>query len=701
MTQIRVKAIDVGDTVAIFYLDDGSTFTVNQGEARLIRMIEKATPIIKAGQVAVLDTEEGVDQEEAPTTIFSGYEQRSGGFMKFFRAAKDAVKNLFHTHEDDYSNKPVAPKVPVMAIMPTVFEESAKPQVQVDKGMYAPVEETETGFEPEDEDEDEVVEDAPLNVKPLTSDVVTANETVVAVLSNGRIVPGMENLKSHLDHAKDPDQVAGINKLVERMSVMLDKRAHSVEDLLQFMHKGDMPVTIAGDIIAYKVLNHWKGDKKSGRYVDKHSGKVVQRVGSYVNVREDLVDKNRRNECSNGLHVARHGYLRGFTANKCFIILVAPEDVVTVPHNDPSKVRTMGYHIVAELPDEAYDLIKKGQPITQLPAMKALLAEIIKGNHVPRLESVQINGQYGAGLKTTPLGTREERLAWKFESTATEEEIQKAEAVTHIEEKSARLVEQERAAKVDVKELAKKVEEIQPENYRQRVLRALTEKDEAFIIHVVETKRRAKKAWAFYDLDSEIGDKLVAFIKEQATPKPEPQEQIADKVPQAPEVKQDAPKEEPKVGIPVEASKELNFRDKTYNAFATKNAVLAAELVAQKRKAKKSWNAFGLSDLEAGDLIALAGTATQAVVAPVATPEPEPVKEETPVNRVGFTKTAEGYVPDPIGSMEEFRIALENFQLIPNQEQYDRLAVFAKSKKKSLISLGMRQVHIDQFKPVK
>ncbi|QIG68794.1 rIIB protector from prophage-induced early lysis protein [Rhizobium phage RHph_Y2_6] len=622
MTQIRVKTIIVDDNIATFWLEDGSQYIVNQGEARLLRMIEKATPIIKAGQIAVIDTEEDVAEEEASSTIFSSFEQRSNGFMRFFRAAKDAVKNLFHTHEDDYSNKQVAPKVPVMAIMPTVFEESAKPQVQVDKGMYAPAEEpAEDVPEPVKEVEEEIrLPD--LAVKPLTSDVVTEKETVVAVLPNGRIIPGMENLKSHLDHAKDADQVEGIKKLVERMSVMLDKRAHSVDDLLRFMERGDMPVTINGDIIAYKVLNHANRDKPNGIYVDKHSGRVRQRVGSFVNVREDLVDKNRRNECSNGLHVARHGYLYAgsFSADKCFIILVAPEDVVTVPHNDPNKVRTMGYHVVAELPDEAYRLIKDRKPITQIPAMKALLAEIIKGNHVPRLESVQINGQYGADLKITPLGTREERVKWKFESTVTEEEIQKAEAVKHIEKKAARLKEQETAAKIDVKDLAKKVEDAKPESYQERVQRALDEKDVPFIQELVNKKRKAKKAWITYDLSPILGKKLIDFLAEQ---------QIADKAPEVPEVKQDAAPEAPKTE-PVKDTgaqkepKELSFRDKAYKAWKDNDAQAASALVAKKRTAKKSWASLGLNDKEAEDLIKLAGTATQVATTPV----PEPVKEE-------------------------------------------------------------------------
>ncbi|QXV74729.1 RIIB lysis inhibitor [Rhizobium phage RHEph22] len=622
MTQIRVKTIMVDEASATFFLEDGSTFIVNQGETRLKRMIDKATPIIKAGQIAVLDTEEGVVEDETSSEIFSGFEKRSGGFMKFFRAAKDAVKNLFHTHEDDYSNKQVAPKVPVMAIMPTVFEESAKPPVQVDKGMYAPIEEpaSDQGTEPEFEEEGGIEEEIKLpelSVKPLTSDTITKNETVVAVLPNGRIIPGMENLKSHLNHAKDPDQVEGVKKLVERMSVMLDKRAHSVDDLLLFMERGDMPVTIKGDIIAYKALNSSSNGKT---FTDKHTGKVKQRVGSYVNVREDLVDKNRRNECSNGLHVARKGYLKGFANRKdpIFIILVAPEDVVTVPHGDPNKVRCMGYHIVAKLSDEAAEAVLNNKPITDFPDMKALLAEIIKGNHVPRLESVQINGQYGEGLKITPLGTREERLAWKFETTATEEEIQKAEAVTHIEEKATQIREQERGAKLDVNELAKKVEDVKPESYQERVQRALDEKDVPFIQELVNKKRKAKKAWITYDLSPILGKKLIDFLAEQ---------QIADKAPEVPEVKQDAAPEAPKTepvkdtGAPKDAQKKLTFYDEVLLALLEDDAQAASALVARKRTAKKSWSSLGLNDQEAEKLIKLAGTAAQVA------PAPEPVKE--------------------------------------------------------------------------
>ncbi|QIG70517.1 RIIB lysis inhibitor [Rhizobium phage RHph_N38] len=688
MTQIRVKSIVVEDKLAVFYLEDSSTFTVNQGEARLARMIEKAIPIIKAGEIAVLDTEEGtVEDYHDSSTIFSAFEQRSGGFMKFFRAAKDAVKKLFHTHEDDYSNTPVAPKVPVMAIMPTVFEESAKPPVQVDRGMYAPIE-TPEETKPAPVTEQELEIKSEIQVKPLTSDVVTKNETVVAVLPNGRIIPGMENLKSHLNHAKDPDQIEGLKRFVERMSVMLDKRAHSVEDLLTFMERGDMPVTINGDIIAYKALNP---SKNGVVFTDKHSGNVKQRVGSFVNVREDLVDKNRRNECSNGLHVARKGYLKGFARSNdpIFIILVAPEDVVTVPHGDANKVRTMGYHIVAQLPPEAAQAVMANQPITQFPEVKALLAEIIKGNHIPRLESVQINGQKGSGLKITPLGTREERLAWKFEASATEEEIQKAEAVTLVEEKAAQIKEQEKAAVIDVKDLAKKVEQAPAESYQQRVLRALAEKDEAFVLDVVTKKRKAKKSWDSLGLTALIGEQLVTFLKDLEKPVEEPKQQIADEVPQAPEVKQDVAKVEPK---------KLTFLDRALKALVEKDAKEASEMVAHKRATKKSWSFYGLTDNQADQLIQLAGTASAVVT--TEPPAPEPVKEEPvtePVKDTGAHKELADKT-FPIGSKEEFQNALDDFRLVPTQEKFDRLKAYSRSKKKSLLSLGVHQAFIDQFK---
>lgn len=651
MAQIRVKAITVDKVQAILYLEDGSTIKVNQGDSRLVTILELAMPIIKRNEIAVLDIDD-------PQTVFSDYEKKSNGFIRFFKAAKAAVKDFFMGDKDDYSNSPVEePKKPVMAIQPTVFEESMKPTPQVDTGMYAPI----SNGAP--------VEKAPdLKVESASTDAIGVNETLVGVLEDGTVIPGLEKLKAHFFHAKDEDQVKGLNALIERLGKMIHKRAHSVEDILTFMERGDMPVTINGDIIAYKVLRRvpksMNAKEIPGFFWDPHTGKVKQRVGSFVNVAEELVDKNRKNECSNGLHVARHGYLQSFTSDDVFMILVAPEDIITVPHGDANKVRTMGYHIVAHLPQEAYSLIKQRKPITSIPAMKELLANVIKGNHIPRLESVRINGQLGTNLAITPLGSREDRIKWKFESIATEAEVKKAEAVRAVENTAQQYADEGKP--VDIRELNKKLQEPVKED---PVARIIETKDHAAAQELVDRKRKQKKSWDKMGVAPSYVQPLLDLIAVQEAVEQIPAEvkdlpvaepQIADKAPAEPVVKQDEVKADPK----------QTFYERVKQIIHDKDIAAAQEIVAKRKKSKKSWSGLGLYP-EQGEALEK-----------LATSEPvkgEPMPEETvPVSAP---------VVAPITSMEEFREVLERFILKPNQEDYARLVAFKKAKKKSWSAL--------------
>lgn len=685
--QWHVKSITVDKKIATVVLADGSIQTLNQGDAKLARLLEKALIDLKVNGEAIIDFDEPVEEVEESTTILPEFEKKSNGFVRFFRAAKAAVKHFFQMEDqDDYSDKPVEPKKPVMAVMPTVFEESAKPPVQQDKGMYAPIE------EPTEEPKAETPkvlepEQTKLDVKPLDHDSISDNETVVAVLADGRVVPDAHKLKAHIAHAMKYGQEEGIKALITRVAAMGDKRAHSVEDLLEFMRRGDMPVTNTGEIIAYKMLNIKPGTKKEdGIFVDCHTGKVQQRVGSYVTVREDLVDKNRRNECSNGLHVARRSYLKSFSGHVCTMIIVAPEDVITVPHGDSNKVRTMGYQIVALLPDEAKDLLRADKEMTSIPAMKELLASVIKGDYIARKEIVQINGQYGADVVITPIGSREERKEEFKPAPVTTEEVEKAEAVTILEEKAKKIIQQETAAHVDIRSLNKAISAEVSE-----VEMILAKKDVSAAQTLVEKKRKQKKSWEKMGVGPSFVQPLLDLAATNTTETAEPvvadvvvapEPQIANKAPKEPVLKQDE-------------AKEPNFRDNAIAAITLNNPQLAAALVAQKRKAKKAWSFYGLDEKQAAQLIEVAGNAASVEVA-TSMPAPEPKKKEPKAEVKALADKV-----FPLGSKAEFKEALLSFELNPTQAEYDRLAVYAKSKKKSLQSLGMHPVFIDKYKPAK
>ncbi|HVH93179.1 MAG TPA: hypothetical protein VM783_17580 [Candidatus Acidoferrum sp.] len=228
-----------------------------------------------------------------------------------------------------------------------------------------------------------------------------APDTIIAVVDN-KIIPGMEKIKAQFARAAKMGSTAGVEKFLQRIGAVMDKRAHSIDELLTFMERGDLPIAEDGSILIYKVLNHHGGGEQK-TFVDCHSGQVKQWVGAYVCMDENLVDMNRRQECSVGLHVARRGYVRGFSGNACVLGKLAPEDVIAVPHGEANKLRACGYHIIKELTPKQHNLLKANRPITDDPDGKILLADAIAGRHIGITHRVEITGPKGGGVKVTKL----------------------------------------------------------------------------------------------------------------------------------------------------------------------------------------------------------------------------------------------------------------------------------------------------------
>lgn len=226
----------------------------------------------------------------------------------------------------------------------------------------------------------------------------------VTAVVNGKHIPGVEALERHMERAIADDNIKGLHRFMERIAAVIDERGHSVDELLKFMKRADLPIADDGSIIAYKVLTK-RYDEQSGlNFVDPHTKRVTQRVGSFVTMDANLIDPSRRTECSTGLHVARRDYLRHFTATDAFLIKINPEDVIAVPKGEPSKMRVAGYHILFHLPSEAYDLLKANQPMTKNHQAAQMLADAISGNHIGVTELVRISGPMGTEISVTPVG---------------------------------------------------------------------------------------------------------------------------------------------------------------------------------------------------------------------------------------------------------------------------------------------------------
>jgi hypothetical protein len=401
--KIRVYALDLNTTrLQLFYAKEGSEtieeMVILQGDERLKGVYAQCKdPIINNGYADI-----EIREDSDPFATYA--EKTEGkGMVKFFRVLKSAVKAIFGGDDE-------TPKGRVGQVPPKKVEQVVTVPVTADKAKSDKI--------------DNAVADIMKHATPATSSKINSDETIIAVVGD-KVVPEMEKLKDHVAHAAKTDNPEGLNNFIARLSAVIDSRKHSVQDCLTFVQKNDLPFTNAGDILAYKVLRRLN----DGRFADKHTGKVFQKVGSKVFMAHSLVDLNRNASCSNGLHIARKKYIRGFFHGNDVIVLcvIRPEDILAVPHGEPDKVRVCGYQIIAEIPKDTYTDLTNNVSFPADHVITRTLAAAVAGNYPAPVQLVEITQGYGGGLVITDLDA--ETNAQEVIEKTTEETVESAAIV--------------------------------------------------------------------------------------------------------------------------------------------------------------------------------------------------------------------------------------------------------------------------------
>lgn len=236
-------------------------------------------------------------------------------------------------------------------------------------------------------------------------------EVAVAVI-DGNIIPDIDRLAVQINHSNQTKNIKGMENLLLRLSKMIHNRDHSVEDILRFLELSDLPITNDGNIVVYKAVQERGLDptsihlpfKLSGRrFVDHHTGKVIQWMGSQVQVSDDYVNKNRSNECAQGLHVARRSYLSSFSYDACVLCIVRPEDIMTVPNYDASKVRVTSYQIIDILTREEYRKLRNHESFIIDEDSEKKYNRAINDQYGEPTHLVTVKGSEGTNVSYEPL----------------------------------------------------------------------------------------------------------------------------------------------------------------------------------------------------------------------------------------------------------------------------------------------------------
>ena len=446
MNKIIVVAAVVDTQCLTLYSSDGSTVVLVQGDPRVPVIVKKLQPVLTGpGTSMEIDLDdmnpmavakEPEVKQESALNQFAEFEKQSG-VVRFFKVAKKALKNFFGGKDPEPEAEQKVEIIAPVEMGEVKTFSLAKTMIEVEQ----------TADENCDLDGD-TSEVEPITAAPMSAiDEVMANakaipassedfamtrseeEThdVVAVVQQDDgsvgLVPNAHKLATQVAHATASGNSKGMNALLKRLADMPKSRTHSVEDLLKFLERGDLPITDDGRIVFYKILH-----KKTGKfgYVDCHSGNVQQGPNVEVRMAESLVDPNRRNECSNGLHVARRQYLGNFSGDVCFLGSLAPEDVVAVPDYDANKMRVCAYQLHFLLSAEDFQHVKADRPFTADMEIAKKLAIILAGNQPPITHMVTIGSSKGGNLTITKIGEEE---------AVEEVDLSTVEAVASIEEK--------------------------------------------------------------------------------------------------------------------------------------------------------------------------------------------------------------------------------------------------------------------------
>ena len=137
---------------------------------------------------------------------------------------------------------------------------------------------------------------------------------------------------------------------------MRNPSKRAVDELYGFLEKNSLPITPDGCFLAYKRVR--------GDYKDCYTGTMDNSVGCVVEMERNMVDDNRDNTCSAGLHFCSHDYLRSFSGERTVIVKINPADVVSIPSDyDNAKGRTCRYEVIGEVAQSPDDKVEFSKPV--------------------------------------------------------------------------------------------------------------------------------------------------------------------------------------------------------------------------------------------------------------------------------------------------------------------------------------------------
>ena len=137
-----------------------------------------------------------------------------------------------------------------------------------------------------------------------------------------------------------------VNKYVFFLEDALRNDKNSYNEMWDFIKHNAIKIHDNGAIIGYKKVTVGA----DGKLYDSYTNTVPNDPGTLVQMPRHLVNDNKSETCSYGLHVGSINYVRNFSGNQIVKVLVAPANVVSVPTDyNGQKMRCSEYFVLETL----------------------------------------------------------------------------------------------------------------------------------------------------------------------------------------------------------------------------------------------------------------------------------------------------------------------------------------------------------------
>lgn len=130
----------------------------------------------------------------------------------------------------------------------------------------------------------------------------------------------------------------------------------SVVELYDWLEYQGLPLAQDGDVLGYKSVDSNYYSHTAGMTPllsgNVDNGKVLNSVGSVIEMARNQVDDNRDNGCSYGLHIGNYEYATNFGGGDSRLVVVKfnPSDAVSVPHcSSHQKLRVAKYTVIKDI----------------------------------------------------------------------------------------------------------------------------------------------------------------------------------------------------------------------------------------------------------------------------------------------------------------------------------------------------------------